>query len=422
MNVRIHASLALQKIILQQQSLTVIVDDLPTQHKAYCQTLIYGVCRWFWQCDSITQQVLNKPFKDKDQDVYFLLLIAIFEIFHLATADYAIVDESVKCCNIIKKSWAKTVLNAVLRQCLLKKEALLKKCQQKEVSHYSHPNWLVKAIKKDWPKQYDAILTANNHQAAMHLRVNVLKTRQDDYLALLGNNANAHPVLGITLTKACDITDLEKFAEGYCSVQDPSAQQAALLLQPQQHDRILDACAAPGGKTGHLHELAPQADITAIELKSARATKISENAQRLGFQPKLIIADAAELTSWWNGQAFTKILCDAPCSASGVIRRHPDIKHLRKKKDIQQLAKQQLKLLQQLWQTLAPGGALLYCTCSIFNAENDAVIEEFLTTHQAKKTLLNLPVGQATQYGWQILPGEQGMDGFYYCLLEKLHE
>lgn len=417
MSKRFTALKCLQAVLNNGQSLTNVLSKLPEKQaeKPYIKSLCYGVLRYYWQCDFIASKLLTKPLKKKDSDIHLLLLMGLFELIYSNTADHAATSETVKTCLELKKQWAKQLVNAILRKFLREKDKYLKICNGRPEALYNHPQWLMDKIQKDWPKNFVNILSANNQQAPMHLRINKQKTPPPEL------QANKHPIIGLTLSTPCDVNSLPGFLDGAISVQDPSAQLAATLLTPKDNETILDACAAPGGKTMHLLELAPACNVTAIDIDKQRLKKITENVNRIQATLTLRQADAADISTWWSPETpFDKILCDAPCSASGVIRRHPDIKHLRQPTDIATLATTQLHLLTQLWKTLKPGGQLLYCTCSIFNAENDAVIQAFLNTHDAAAPIqLDLKVGRQTALGWQILPGEEDMDGFYYCLLQK---
>lgn len=426
MSKRLIALKCLQEVLAEGSSLTDVLNipsDKKTSDHGFFAALCYGVLRWYWQLDTIARQLLQKPLKEKDEDIHLLILMGLFELIHLSTPAHAATSETVQVCLELKKEWAKNLVNAILRNFLRSKEVLLKSCEESLTATHNHPAWISKLIQKNWPEDFDSILTANNQQAPMTLRVNSQKMDDATYLEKLTQAEIAavkHPVIGIVLKKPCDVETLPGFSEGMVSVQDPSAQLAALLLQPQNDDAILDACAAPGGKTTHLLELAPQCKLTAVEIDKPRLAKIFDNLHRSKMTANLIHADANLLDSWWNQIPFDKILCDAPCSASGVIRRHPDIKHLRQKDDIAQLADQQFTLLNNLWQTLKIGGTLLYCTCSVFKEENDQVIERFLSFDKhAKVSAIEKELGHNTDYGKQILPGENGMDGFYYCLLMK---
>lgn len=431
MSKRFIALGCLQQVLEEKRSLTETLSALSAVHfptsggeGPFISALCYGVLRWYWQLQFIARQLLQKPLKEKDEDLHLLILMGLFELIHLNTPPHAATSETVEVCLELKKAWGKNLVNAVLRNFLRSKESLLKACQDSISATFSHPAWLSKLIQKNWPEDADAILIANNQQAPMSLRVNQNQIDEAKYLLKLqetGITARQHPVIGITLEKPCDVYTLPDFLTGAVSIQDPSAQLAATFLQPQHQETILDACAAPGGKTTHLLELAPDCKLTAIEIDKDRMAKVVDNLQRLNLSAKLIHADVNQLETWWDQQAFDKILCDAPCSASGVIRRHPDIKHLRQREDIANLAEQQLALLKNLWQTLKVDGKLLYCTCSVFKDENDLVIEHFLLSEKNVKVIpIEHTVGRNTVYGKQILPGEHGMDGFYYCLLTKL--
>jgi 16S rRNA (cytosine967-C5)-methyltransferase len=339
------------------------------------------------------------------------------------------VSETVNAARQLNKEWSTGLLNKVLRRFNQEREELVAKATQIFEGKYSHPQWLIDKIKASWPKDYQAILQANNERAPMTLRVNLTKTSRAEYLNQLlelGIEAQALPETAeaIQLTEAINVNKLPGFEQGLCYIQDLSGQLAAHLLQPKAGMRVLDACAAPGSKTTHL--LSYQADIeqlVAIDVQESRLQRLAENIKRLGLDEskvKLIAEDAGYLSSWWDATPFDLILVDAPCSGTGVIRRHPDIKLLRRPKDIPEQAKVQQGLLNKLWETLKPGGKLLYSTCSILAEENELQIERFLKTHGDAKALpLNLDWGRTLDHGWQNLPGEKAADGFYYALLEK---
>ncbi|NCC36877.1 MAG: 16S rRNA (cytosine(967)-C(5))-methyltransferase RsmB, partial [Chloroflexia bacterium] len=290
---------------------------------------------------------------------------------------------------------------------------------------YSHPELLIAQLQQHYPDDWQSILHQNNQPAALCLRVNRRRQTRDGFLAGLqqrGIDAQAHPLSSdaISLAQSLDITQLPGFAEGDFSVQDVAAQQAALILQPQAGQRLLDACAAPGGKTTHLLEYCDnQAALLALEKDAARLSRLQENLTRLHLNADCRVADAADTPSWWDGKPFDHILLDAPCSATGIIRRHPDIKHHRRAEDIDALVASQARLLDQLWPTLKPGGTLLYATCSILPQENTQQIAAFLQRQPQAEHLLLAQPKPLSRYGWQILPGEQGMDGFFYAHLRK---
>ena len=427
MSKRFLALKCLQEVLDEGSSLTDVLNvpsDKKTSDHGFIAAICYGVLRYYWQLDTIARQLLQKPLKEKDEDIHLLILMGLFELIHLSTPPHAATSETVQVCVELKKEWGKNLVNAILRNFLRSKESLLTSCETSLTATFNHPAWLGKLIQKNWPEEYENILTANNQQAPMTLRINHQQIDDTAYLEKLtqtGIAATKHSIIGITLEKPCDVDILPDFAEGAASVQDPSAQLAATLLQPKDNDIILDACAAPGGKTTHIIELAPHCKLTAVEIDKPRIAKIFDNLQRLKMTANVIHADANLVNTWWNNIPFDKILCDAPCSASGVIRRHPDIKHLRQKEDIATLAKQQFTLLNNLWKTLKIGGTLLYCTCSLFKEENDQVIARFLSLEKNAKVVdIEKNIGRNTTHGKQILPGENGMDGFYYCLLMKI--
>ncbi|MDP6190974.1 MAG: 16S rRNA (cytosine(967)-C(5))-methyltransferase RsmB, partial [Gammaproteobacteria bacterium] len=303
-------------------------------------------------------------------------------------------------------------------------EAVPKELQDNAEFHYNHPHWLQLKLANHWPDNWQAILAANDQQAPMTLRVNQRHHTATEYLALLeqanmGAKACAFSPWGVQLANPCQVDALPGFAEGWVSVQDEAPQLAPSLLDLHTGHRVLDACAAPGGKTGHLLEVA-DVQVTAVELEERRLGRLHENLQRLQLTAEVICADASQPDTWWDGQAFDRILLDAPCSATGVIRRNPDIKLLRSNEDITRLAQLQLTLLQQLWPTLAPGGLMLYATCSVLRQENERIIKRFLQAQQdASQETIIANWGQATDYGRQLFPQPEGHDGFYYAVLKK---
>lgn len=392
---------------------------------ALVQEMSYGTLRWFDQLAAVAALFLDKPLKPKDQDVYALLLVGLYQLQFMRVAKHAAVKETVEAAAALKKPWAKNLLNACLRTTLREEARVQAAIAASPEAAFSHPAWLLKEIKHHWPENWAAILVANNERPPLVLRVNRLHQSREQYLARLaqaGLATSAHPFSenAVVLESPVAVSELPGFAQGDVSVQDAAAQLAALLLDVQAGERVLDACAAPGGKTGHLLEQAALAELVALDREPARVKLIEENLARLGLTTKTITGDATNPASWWDGQAFDRILADVPCSATGVIRRHPDIKLRRRPEDLPRLVATQEQILDGLWPLLKPGGKLLYATCSVLPAENENQMTAFLRRHpEATEEVLPTNAGRARTIGRQILPGEAGMDGFYYARLRK---
>ncbi len=423
-NLRAIAAKVIYKVLINGSSLSDALSEVScdARDKAFVQALCYGVCRRFFYLDHILQNLLEKPLKDKDQDIYCLLLVGLFQLIDMRVPAHAAVSETVAAADVLKKSWAKSLINAVLRN-YQRNEASLKLKLSKE-AYYDHPAWMMEKFKQDWPNDWKAIVAANNQHPPFSLRVNLRQVSREDYLAKL--NVMAKPILetasGITLEQPMNVVDLPGFAEGDVSVQDGAAQLAASLLKLEPGQRVLDACSAPGGKAAHILEQQADIELTAVDRDADRVKAIVETMQRLGFSAKILCADAANIDDWWDGQLFDRILLDAPCSASGVIRRHPDIKLLRREEDMENLTSQQKLLLNTLWGLLKPGGLLVYATCSVFAEENAQLLSVFLEEHaDAKEEKIQAAFGNACSVGKQILPGMLGMDGFYYGCLRKFN-
>jgi len=413
------------------------------KHRALISAISFGVCRWLPKLQAILSLLLKKPLRKKDNDVEILLYIGLYQLLDMRIAEHAAVSETVTVSKKLRKAWSKNLVNGVLREFLREKDAILEKVLLSNQGKFAHPDWLISKIQQAWPAQATELFTANNTQAAMTLRVNTHFTDVNCYRELLDDQNQAaiqtrYSKVGLTLKKACDVKDLPNFSDGYVSVQDEAPQLAAFLLEPQSGDRILDACAAPGGKTCHILEQQPDiAECVALDISTNRLTKITENLTRLNLTATLITGDAADPDQWWDGTQFNRILIDAPCSATGVIRRHPDIKILRQEQDIATLVATQQQILHSLWPLLKPGGMLLYCTCSILPIENTELIEHFIKiTDDAQETKIDAQWGIAQPVGRQILPGSpqlnkitfeesielntENMDGFYYALISKV--
>lgn len=393
---------------------------------ALVQEMSYGTLRWFDQLAAIAALFLDKPLKTKDQDVYALLLVGLYQLLHLRVAKHAAVKETVEAATALKKPWAKNLLNACLRAALREAARAQAAIATNPSAAFSHPVWLLEEIKRHWPEDWAAILVANNERPPLVLRVNRLHQSREQYLTRLaqaGIAANAHPFseTAVVLDAPMAVSELPGFAAGDVSVQDAAAQLAATLLEAQPGEHVLDACAAPGGKTGHLLEHSPGlTELVALDREPERVKLIAENLTRLGLSAKMLIGDAANPAPWWDRRPFDRILADVPCSATGVIRRHPDIKLRRRPEDLPRLVATQQQILDGLWPLLKPGGKLLYATCSILPVENENQMLAFRRRHpDATEDILPLSTGQARVIGRQMLPGEAGMDGFYYARLRK---
>ena len=428
---RLAAALVLTQVIRDGRNLPDALEGQlnrieADRDKALTQAMAYGVLRWFWRLDWLLSQLLQTPLKKRDTDIQSSLLLGLYQLLEMRIPDHAAVAETVKLANQLKKAWAKKLINGVLRNFLRHRDSLLASMQRHVVARTAHPQWLLSQLQHDWPQQWEAITAANNANPPMCLRVNTTLHDRASYLARLTENgikattAN-HTEAGLVLAEPLSVTRLPDFAQGAVSVQDAAAQLAAQLLNVQAGDRVLDACAAPGGKTAHILERQPRlAELLALDLSPERLQRVDDNLKRLGLHATILAGDASQPSSWWDQRPFDRILLDAPCSASGVIRRHPDIKLLRRVDDLSQLARLQTQILNALWPLLKSGGILLYATCSVLQQENSQQIQHFLTTHDdARLVPINAAWGHEQQAGRQILPGEDGMDGFFYACIHK---
>ncbi|MGB5407514.1 MAG: 16S rRNA (cytosine(967)-C(5))-methyltransferase RsmB [Thiogranum sp.] len=396
------------------------------RQRALAQELTFGTLRWCYRLEAVLNRLLKKPLKKKDRDVHALLLVGLYQLLFLEMPPHAAVSETVGVVRQLGKEWAAGLVNGVLRNAQRQYSALLESVDGAASARWSHPDWWIKRLKQDWPQDWQHILEANNQRPPMVLRVNVSRTDRSAYLQQLkqaGIEAKPSPFpdTAIRLEKPVAVDNLPGFSDGLVSVQDGAAQLSASLLNLKSGQRVLDACAAPGGKTGHILESVPDLGaVVAIDSDERRLIKVGENLQRLRFNAELLAADAGDPESWWDGEPFDRILLDAPCSASGVVRRHPDIKSLRQAGDLHTLSQQQQRLLNALWPLLASGGILLYVTCSVFKQENSGAMRVFLDRHHdAAELPLQVQWGEALPVGCQMLPGEQGMDGFYFARLTK---
>jgi 16S rRNA (cytosine967-C5)-methyltransferase len=435
MNARATAARIVQAVLDRGRSLDAALADFP-KRDALVQELAYGVARYAETLNAIAARLLDRPIKDADRDLHALILVGLYQLFFQRIAPHAAVDETVKATKAIGKPWASGLVNAVLRAALRTQSTIRADVERDPRLRFSLPAWLLDRLRTDWPADWEAIAHASLARPPMSLRVNARRMTREAYLAALADAGMAAAPIpeteqGITLAAPCPVAMLPGFADGWVSVQDGAAQLAAPLLDIPAGARVLDAAAAPGGKACHILERHPDCTLVAVDVDEGRLTRVQENLSRLHLSATLVQGDATRPASWWDGRHFDRVLLDAPCSGTGVIRRHPDIKIHRRASDIAALALTQGEMLDGLWPLLAPGGKLLYVTCSILPAENDAVVGAFLArTPDARSSGPLLPWAHGRECGAQILPGErgpgntgpaeQGMDGFYFSLLEKI--
>ncbi|HED16766.1 MAG TPA: 16S rRNA (cytosine(967)-C(5))-methyltransferase RsmB [Gammaproteobacteria bacterium] len=430
MSSRVVAAHVLDQVVRAHRSLSVLLPNgLETLEqpadRAFASEIIYGVLRDYFLLDACVSQMLDKPLRRKESVVRMLLLIGLYQLNSMRVPAYAAIKETADAARELGKNWAVGLINAVLRRWQREADRHLAAVKAYPLVEWNHPQWLLKRLKKDWPEQWQAIARANRQRAPMTLRVNQQHSNAAEYRAqLLHEGIESELLTGcdnaVVLNKPVDVTCLPGFTTGLVSVQDGAAQLAATLLDCSAGMRVLDACAAPGGKTAHILELTPGLELLALDSDAQRASRVSDTLERLGLNATIKSADAARLDEWWDGHLFDRILLDVPCSATGVIRRHPDILHLREERDIASLTRIQAEILNALWQTLKPGGIMLYATCSLLKDENERQLTGFLSRQSdAKELLIDSNQGHPASVGRQILPGENGMDGFYYARLMK---
>jgi len=392
--------------------------------RALFTALVSDGARWWLRFDAAMDRLLEKPLRQKEPAVHALLVLGLVQLEILQLPDYAAVAATVQAARALQRPRMAGLVNAILRRWQRERVELLAALDARPQTRHAHPAWLAKTIARDWPEQAEAVMAADNVEPPLMLRVNRRRAERENLLERLraaGYTADAHAWLAdaIVLPHSTDVTRMPGFAEGHFAVQDGAAQIAADLAQARDGLRVLDACAAPGGKACHLLERADVA-LTALESDAGRARRIGQNLERLGLSAELIVGDAGHTEAWWDGRPFDRILIDAPCSATGVLRRRPDVRLHRRDSDIAAMAAQQRRILAALWPLLAPGGRLVYVTCSLLKAENEAVISEFLASRpEARAAAIDLPTGQAAAVGWQILPGDGDLDGMYYAVLER---
>lgn len=430
-DVRALAAQGLAEVVFEGASLREVGGRLRPKladgrDRALMTALLSEGARWWLRFDAALELMMDRPLPRKEASVRALMVLGLVQLEVLQLPAYAAVAATVNAVRVLRRPRMASLCNALLRRWQRERDGLLQRLDADETTHYSCPQWLLKSLRRDWPDAAEAILEAGNRPVPPMLRVNRRVTTRAELLqrfASDGIEAHASSWLddAIELAAHADITRLPGFSEGAFSVQDGAAQLAVDLLDLHDGQRVLDACAAPGGKTAHALERA-DLDLLAIDSDARRLERVAENFTRLGLGCELRAADASKPDGWWDGQPFDRILLDAPCSATGVIRRHPDIKLHRRASDIQSLAAMQADLLQALWPLLAVGGRLVYATCSLLRAENQAVIARFITGRDdIRVAKLQRPVGRAAGDGWQLLPALDGVDGMFYAVLEKIH-
>ena len=393
--------------------------ELDARARAAVQDLAYGTLRLLSRFEALLEALLDRPLED--ERLHALLLVALYQLEGTRAAPHAVVDHAVRTCGALGLTSAKGLVNAVLRNFLRRRPALEARVERSEPARYCHPQWWIDRLRGQYPGRYAAALAAGNRHPPLALRVNRRRSGREDYLSLLArHDIRGEPSgeSGVILARPLPVERIPGFAEGLASVQDPAAQLAALLLELADGMRVLDACAAPGGKTAHALELA-DVEVTALDRDAARLGRVDANLARLGLHARVTCGDAGEPQGWWDGAPFQRILLDAPCSASGIARRRPDVKWLRRATDLAPLAQAQARMLDALWPTLASGGKLLYATCSVFREENSEQVERFLERHRdAQRVGLPAVDNDSELPAGQLLPDERH-DGFFYALLQK---
>jgi 16S rRNA (cytosine967-C5)-methyltransferase len=431
--IRARAARIVSQVAMRGRSL----DDLlaressqTPQQRGLLRSLCYDSIRWYLRLDALLVQLLNRPDQELAPEVRALAIVGLCQLLYTDIPAHAAVTETVNATRLLGQPRAAPLVNALLRRYQREHNELSANVDETLSLRSAHPRWLVDRLTADWGSDAEAILEANNQRPPFWIRVNRLRCSGADYVRKLEAAgivvaAAQFDAEALLLQQAVDVRELVGFEDGWASVQDAAAQLAARFVAARPGERVLDACAAPGGKTAHLLELQPElAEVVAVDVSAERLDRVAENMQRLGLRATLIAADAAETQRWWDGRLFDRILLDVPCSATGVIRRHPDIKLLRRAGDIPAFALRQARLLESLWPALAPGGQLVYASCSALSAENSAVVGAFIENRAdvsdvTAAQVSALGLSGRTDRGYRIAAGTAGMDGFYYACLKK---
>ncbi|OQP36289.1 16S rRNA (cytosine(967)-C(5))-methyltransferase RsmB [Pantoea latae] len=425
-NLRSLSAQLIERVIDKGESLSAILPaaqkKLADKDGALLQELCFGVLRTLPQLEALIGKLMARPLNGKQRVLHYLIMVGLYQLIYTRVPAHAALAETVAGAEVLKRANLKGLLNGVLRQFQRQQAELIAEVDQ-GTQRYLHPGWLLQRLQQAWPQQWQQIVEANNQRPPMWLRVNRQHHSRDGWLALLAESGKAAVADdtapdALRLESPAPVGQLPGFADGWVTVQDLSAQRCALLLAPENGEQILDLCAAPGGKTTHILEMAPEAQVMAVDVDAQRLTRVKENLQRLNMQADVKQGDGRTPQAWCGDRQFDRILLDAPCSATGVIRRHPDIKWLRRDRDIAELAALQRDILEAIWPHLKPGGTLLYATCSVLPEENDAQIAAFLTRHSDARADV-LPGGKTS--GLQCFPTAEGGDGFFYAKLVKAH-
>jgi 16S rRNA (cytosine967-C5)-methyltransferase len=422
-NARAVAAELLRQVAFDHRSLDRVLSDaaIAEPDRALVHEIVYGSVRHFYSLSHEVQSRLHQPLKPRDAIVFCLLIVGVYQLRHSRVPDYAVVNETVTAADQVGRSWARGLVNQLLRRAASEGAAT----PRNEEQAFDHPAWLISQMKGDYPAAWTAILETSLGRAPLSLRVNLAAISRETYLqrlASIGVTARlANVDEGLVLADPLPAAQIPGYTDGLASVQDLHAMWPARLLDATARQRVLDACAAPGGKSMHLLERRPDIDLTSLDIDEARCDTLRAEYRRCCADrpPSVVCGDATRL-DWWDRRPFDAILLDAPCSGTGTLRRHPDIKLLKRESDIAQYQRLQIDLLTNLWRTLASGGRLLYCTCSVLSAENDGVVGEFLRRHErAFVQPLAILGAIETKYGRQLLPEPGGGDGFYFALLMK---
>lgn len=423
-NLRSLSAQLIERVVDKGESLNTALPaaqkKLSDKDAALVQEICFGVLRTLPQLEALIGKLMERPLTGKQRTLHFLIMVGLYQLLYTRVPAHAALAETVAGAEVLKRANLKGLINGVLRQFQRQQEALLASIQDGPQRHL-HPGWLLNRLQQAWPEQWQQIVEANNQRPPMWLRVNRQHHSRDSWLARLTAEEKGAAVAqdvpeALRLAAPAPVTLLPGFEQGWFTVQDLSAQRCALLLEPKNGEQILDLCAAPGGKTTHILEIAPEAQVLAVDVDAQRLKRVNENLTRLGMTAEVKQGDGRTPQQWCDQRQFDRILLDAPCSATGVIRRHPDIKWLRRDRDIAELAALQREILDATWPLLKPGGTMIYATCSVLPDENQRQISEFIERHADAQAV---SLSGAPLNGWQVFPEAEGGDGFFYAKLVK---